>query len=449
MRIRLLGVFCAVIVAATVAFAQEPPAPATPTSPPPPVPTTPPQATPKTVPALPAPEPPALEPLLEPAPTPVPSQIPRATPPLSPIAASGYDRRDSLPNVYLADGRASIRLRKLIKNVLFESQIDYKFVTGDISTFLRYKYYAHDFSYKIGVFDTISFGAIGSHNDEFERVRGGLLLLEFPRDYNHRYFTLLQDDRLTFGDTTRVDNRKNNIYTKLGYQYGTEFDDQLNAIVGESRGRLIPVLTAFRELGPQKFSYAAAITQAGRVSTGDYKYTKFEVEGLRRWDVTATSFIVTRAHVGTFPVKDYLCKNTPNTPPAECYSIPGYELFNLAGRDALRSLSSSNDVSVGTNEFHLTNEYFIPVFRNRDFRLGAAHFNTAYAIAYVGAGNAGFEYRDIARTRDFAVDAGLGTEMAITIRDFEVLLSVLYAHTIRAPDERKGNKVQFSIHTVR
>ncbi|MEA2343273.1 MAG: hypothetical protein QOF63_1442, partial [Thermoanaerobaculia bacterium] len=206
MRIRPLALFFAVILSAA-ALAQEPPAPATPTSPPPPVPTTPPQA----------------------------------TPPLSPIAASGYDRRDSLPNVYLADGQASIRLRKLIKNVLFESQIDYKFVTGDISTFLRYKYYAHDFTYKIGVFDTISFGAIGSHTDEFQRVRGGLLQIEVPRDYNHRYFTLLQDDRLTFGDTTRVDNRKNNIYTKLGYQYGTEFDDQLNAVVGEKRGRLIPV----------------------------------------------------------------------------------------------------------------------------------------------------------------------------------------------------------------
>jgi hypothetical protein len=333
--------------------------------------------------------------------------------------------------------------------VLFESQIDYKFVTGDISTFLRYKYYAHDFTYKVGVFDTISFGAIGSHTDEFERVRGGLLLFEVPRDYNHRYFTLLQDDRLTFGDTTRVDNRKNNIYTKLGYQYGTEFDDQLNAIVGESRGRLIPVLTAFRELGPQKFSYATAVTLAGRVSTGDYKYAKFEVEGLRRWDMTPTSFIVTRAHAGTFPVKDKLCKDMPATPLAECFSIPGYELFNLAGRDALRSLSSTNDVSVGTNEFHLTNEYFIPVFRNRDFRLSAAHFNTMYAIVYAGAGNAGFAYRDIVRTRDFAVDVGLGTEMALTIRDFEVLLSVLYAHTLRAPDERKSNKVQFSIHTVR
>jgi hypothetical protein len=415
MRIRPLALFFAAILAATMAFAQEPPAPATPTSPPPPVPTAPPQA----------------------------------TPPLSSIAASGYDRRDALPNIYLADGRASIRLRKLIKNVLFESQIDYKFVTGDISTFLRYKYYAHDFTYKVGVFDTISFGAIGSHTDEFQRVRGGLLLFAVPRDYNHRYFSLIEDDRLTFGDTTRADNRKNNIYTKLGYQYGTEFDDKLNSIVGESRGRLIPVLTAFRELGPQKFSYAAAITQGGKISTGDYKYTKFEVEGLRRWDTTATSFIVTRAHVGMFPVKDYLCKNAPATPPAECYSIPGYELFNLAGRDALRSLSSTNDVSVGTNEFHLTNEYFMPVFRNRDFRLGAVHFNTAYAIAYAGAGNAGFEYRDLARTRDFAVDAGLGTETSMTIRDYEVLLSVLFAHTIRAPDARKSNKVQFSIHTVR
>src|SRR5437016_3424446 len=165
MRIRPLEVIFAVILAASAALAQEPPPPATQTSPPTPVPTTPPQPTPVPVPPA---EPPALEPLPvapppQTTPAPVPSQIPQPTPPLSPIAASGYDRRDSLPNIYLADGRASIRLRKLIKNVLFESQIDYKFVTGDISTFLRYKYYAQNFTYKIGVFDSISFGAIGSH----------------------------------------------------------------------------------------------------------------------------------------------------------------------------------------------------------------------------------------------------------------------------------------------
>ena len=443
MRIRPIAVMLAAILAAATVLAQEPPPPQTP------------PPTPQTVPPQPAPvteTPPQTTPAPVPAPVPAPAPAPtqeQPTPPLSTVAASGYDRRDTLPNIYLADGRASIRLRKLIRNVLFESQIDYKFVTGDISTFLRYKYYAQNFTYKIGVFDSISFGDIGSHQDEFERTRGGLLLLAFPRDYNHRYFTLLEDDRLTFGDVTRVDNRKNNIYTKLGYQYGTEFDETLNAIVGEFRGRLIPVLTVFRELGPQKFSFAAAVTQGGKISTGDYKYTKLESEAIRRWDVSPTSFVVTRAHIGTFPVKDYLCKNTPDVPPVECYSIPGYEMFTLGGREALRSLSTANGVSDGTNEFHVTNEYFVPVFRNRDFRYRAIHFNTAYAIAYAGFGNAAFEYRDVFRTRDFAVDAGLGTEMQLTVRDFDVLLSILYAHTIRGPEERKSNKVQFTIHTVR
>jgi hypothetical protein len=455
MRNRPIAISFAVILAAAATLAQQ----STPT---------PTQSTPitetaatQTVPAPqqtpppPLPPPPDIPLPATPQPTPPPAAVPppaTPTPPLSlsPVAASGYDRRDALPNVYLADGQASIRLRKLIKNVLFESQIDYKFVTGDISTFLRYKYYAENFTYKIGVFDSISFGAVGSHTDEFERVRGGLLLLTFPRDYNHRYFTLLQDDRLTFGDVTRVDNRKNNIYTKFGYQYGTEFDEQLNAIAGETRGRQIPVLTVFREVGPQKFSYAAALTESAKLSTGDYKYTKVEMEGIRRWDLTATQFIVTRGHFGTFLTKDTLCaKDDVTTPRVECYSIPGYEMFGLGGREALRSLSTSNSVSAGTNEFHVTNEYFVPVFRNRDFTFRTLHFNTMYAIGYTGFGNVAFSPRDVFKTRDFAVDAGLGTEMALSVRDFDVLLSVLYAHTFRAPEERKGNKVQFSIHTIR
>lgn len=442
MRIPTIGVTFAVILAAAIALAQEPPPPATPPSPPPSAPTTTAQTTPAQVPA------PVPEPQSDATPAPA-APVSQPTPPLSPIAASAYDRHDVLPNIYLADGQASIRLRKLIKNVLFESQIDYKFVTGDISTFLRYKYYAQNFTYKIGVFDAISFGAVGSHGDEFERTRGGLLLLEFPRDYNHRYFTLLQDDRLTFGDVTRVDNRKNNIYTKLGYQYGTEFDEELNAIVGESRGLQVPVLTVFRDLGPQKLSYAIGFTESARISTGDYKYTKLETEAIHRWDLTPTQFIVTRGHLGTFLTKESLCANYLTTPQIECYSIPGYEMFALGGREALRSLSTSNSVSNGTDEFHVTNEYFVPVFRNRDYRFRELHFTTVYAIGYTGFGNVAFASRDLFRTRDFAVDAGIGTETALTVRDFDVLVSILYAHTFRAPEERKGNKVQFSIHTVR
>jgi hypothetical protein len=374
---------------------------------------------------------------------------------LSRAASAAYDRRDALPtvNLYIPEGQASIRLRKLIKNVLFESQIQYKFITGDISTFLRYKYYSRNYSYKLGVFDSIEFGDIGSRSTEdFQRVRGGLFLMEFPRDYNHRYFGLLQDDRLTFGDVSRVDNRKNNIYTKFGYQYGTEFDERLNAIVGESRGRIVPVLTAFRDLGPQKFSFAAALTESAKIATGDYQYTRLESEALRRWDVSPTSFVVTRGHVGSFLTKQRF-QDRPDAlyPAYERYSIPFYEMFRLGGREGLRSIKSTKDnLDIGTNEIHVTGEYFVPIFRNRDFRLWALHWNTLYGIGYAGVGNVGFDFTDLAKVKDFAADAGLGIESSIAIRDFDVILSVLFAKTVRAElPEMKGNKVQVSIRTVR
>ena len=283
-------------------------------------------------------------------------------------------------------------MRKLIKNVLFESQLDYKFVTGDISAFLRYKYYSRNYTYKIAVFDTVEFPDIGSSStQEFQRVRGGLFLMELPKNYNHRYFWLVQDDRLTFGDIANLDNRKNNIYTKIGFQYGTQFDERLNGIVGESRGRIVPVLTAFRELGPQKFSVAAAITESAAISTGDYKYTKFETEALRRWDITSTSFVITRAHVGTFLTKSkFQDRVDAGLPPIDVYTIPNYEMFEIGGREALKSISSNGDAA-GTDEFHLTNEYFVPVFRNQDYRRWGAHWNTLYGIGYVGAGNVGFD----------------------------------------------------------
>jgi hypothetical protein len=374
---------------------------------------------------------------------------PAAQPEVPPVTATGGERRDVFPNVnvYLPEGQASVRLRKLIKNVLFESQIDYRFVNGDISTFLRYKYYATNYTYKLGVFDTIGFPDIGSRNtQDFQRVRGGLLLTEFPRDYDRRYFWLVQDDRLTFGDVTRVDNKKNNIYTKLGLQYGTEFDERLNSIVGESRGRTVPVLTAFRDIGPQKFSFAAAITESAKIATGSYEYTKLEMEGIHRFDITETSFVVTRAHAGSFLMKKTIRDET--FPQSERYSIPNYELFDLGGREALKSIGAT-DAAAGTNEFHVTNEYFVPVFRNRDYTTRALHWNTMYGIGYVGFGQAAYALSDAFRPRDYVVDAGLGTETSFRVRDYDVLLSVVYAHTVHGPDTLRGGKLRFSLRTIR
>lgn len=382
---------------------------------------------------------------------------------LSEAASSAYERRDSLPavNVYLPEGQASVRLKKLIRNVLFESQIDYEFVNGDISTYLRYKYYARNYTYRIGVFDSIEFPDIASDDDEgFERVRGGLLLIGVPKDYNNRYFLLVQNDRLTFGDTSRPDDRKNNIYTKIGYQYGTPFDERMNAIVGEQRGRITPVLTAFRDIGPQRTGLAAAITQAARVTTGDYAYTKFEAEALHRFDLTQTSFIFSRLHVGSFLSRDMIDPapeprdrngdGEPDpTPEWEKYAIPQYELFRIGGREALKSVSSS-DRGVGTQEMHLTNELFVPVFRNRNYKVGPLHWNTLYAIGYVGAGTIGFETTDLTDTSRGVVDVGIGTESALTFGDYDVFLSVVAAHTVVEPEGiNGGTRVRFSIRTSR
>jgi hypothetical protein len=411
---------------------------------------------------------PPTDPQTPPPTTPQPAPPAPATPTgpgvLSDAASGAYERRDSLPsvNLYLPEGQASVRLRKLIRNVLFESQIDYSFVDGDISTFLRYKYYARNYTYRIGLFDAIEFPDLASTDDkDFERVRGGLLLVGVPKDYNNRYFFLLQNDQLTFGDTLRPDDRTSNIYTKIGYQYGTQFDERLNSIVGEQRGRITPVLTAFRDIGPQKTGLAAAVTQAAQVLSADYQYTKLEAEGLRRFDLTSTSFVFSRLHFGTFLARNEVKPIPPlrdrdgddeidpikdATPKWELYEIPQAELFRLGGREALKSVSG--DESIGTHEIHLTNELFVPIFRNREYDIGPLTWNTLYGIGYIGAGVVGFELDDLAN--NYVVDVGLGTESAITYQDWEVYLSVIAAHPVAKPDELDGGtKIRFSIRTVR
>jgi hypothetical protein len=435
-RTRFGAVIAAILTSATLAFAQDPP---------PPGPATPP---------------------------------PTGTPGVLSDAASGaYERRESLPsvNIYLPEGQASVRLRKLIRNVLFESQIDYEFVNGDISTYLRYKYYARNYTYRIAVFDSIEFPDLTSDDaQEFERVRGGLILVGVPKNYNNRYFALLQNDRLTFGDVTRPDDKKNNIYFKLGYQFGTQFDERMNAIVGEQRGRITPVLTAFRDIGSQRTGLAAAITQSAAVWTGDYTYTKLEAEALHRFDITGTSFIFSRLHVGSFLAKnemenrDVRCTDFENGDPVdedldddgettsaeeftswECYDIPQAELFRLGGREALKSISG-NDSAVGIHEVHLTNELFMPIFRNRDYKVGPLHWNTLYGVGYVGVGTVGFLTDQITDSKRLVVDAGLGTESAIRFNDWDVYFSVVYAHPLRRPDDiDKGRGYRFSVRTVR
>jgi hypothetical protein len=163
-------------------------------------------------------------------------------------------------------------------------------------------------------------------------------------------------------------------------------------------------------------------------------------------------------HVGTFLARDEVDEppvprdrdgdgDIDETPQWEFYNIPQNELFRLGGREALKSVGADDD-AIGTQELHVTNELFVPIFRNRNYDIGPVYWNTLYGIGYVGAGVVGFDYGDL--TNNYVVDVGLGTESAITYRDWEIYLSVIAAHPVAQPEGMDGGtKVRFAIRTVR
>lgn len=366
------------------------------------------------------------------------------------------ERRADLFNdvyVYFPEGELDIRTVNLIRNVLFEGRVKYGFVDGDISTHIRYKYYARRFTWRLGVFDSIGFESIDSGSGDFDRVRGGALLFEIPRDYYQRYVGLVQVDDYTFGDVDRPDNNRTNTFVKLGYQYGTAYDPTLNAIAGDTRGRTLPVLTAYRELGPRDFSWAAGLSYATEL-TGDYEYLRLEAEGLKRMYLGERTFLISRLHLGTFPLKkaqDFAVDAQPGfeQDPERGLTFlyaPRDELYRVGGREALRGVDNSIR---GTEELHVTNELFFPIFLNEQYDAMRLQWNNLYGIAYVGAGSYGFDVGDLVKTDRVIVDAGIGFEAELRYRDIIGYLSVLYAQPLVKPSGVDGGEFLVSLRTRR
>ena len=81
--------------------------------------------------------------------------------------------------------------------MLFEGQVRYAFVSGDIRAFLRYRYYGYNRTTQVEVFDDISFGRLQSLSNRFDRTRGVNLFLEWPHSYSFRTFALGEIDRIS------------------------------------------------------------------------------------------------------------------------------------------------------------------------------------------------------------------------------------------------------------
>ena len=77
--------------------------------------------------------------------------------------------------------------------------VNFGFVEADWErdfAFLRYRYYGYKRTTQFTVFDSIEFDDIDdSVSDDFDRVRGTLLLLQWPHSYTQRTFGLIELDR--------------------------------------------------------------------------------------------------------------------------------------------------------------------------------------------------------------------------------------------------------------
>jgi hypothetical protein len=391
----------------------------------------------QTVPPGPTPTPPSVPAEATPVPAITPAPLP---PPIEPeITGIVPD-----VNFYLPEGRADIRLLKPIRNSLFESQIDYNFVSGDISAFLRYKYYGRRATSTFSFFDSIEFEELERFSNDFSRTRGGLYLQRRPINYYNRLYGLFEFDRLTFSKPVdHPDANRTNLYVKFGYQFGTPSDERSNALVGEARDRILNLFTAFREIGPRGRGLSVAATYGFDFLGGDYRYVKTEMEALQAISLPHRNRLVVRFHAGYFPYKKTVREEFDpqiGTP----FSIPRYELFRLDGRQELKAYRGTER---GPNEAHLTTEYVLPVFIDESRRFLGLHWNSLYAIGYAGAGNVGNEKSIYTRIQDYKVDAGVGFEASLSWRSYRALLGALGAKTFI--NGVKGPRLLITLRTYR
>jgi len=340
-------------------------------------------------------------------------------------------------DVYFPEGELDIRLNRLVKKVFAEGQVKYNFVDGDISAFLRYRYYGYARTYQLSVFDEIEFEDIEDFSNDFDRVRGILLLTEWPHSYHHRTFLLTELDRITSNKGELVfDTGRSNLFLRFGYQIGTPHDERSNAIVGENRARVERLFTAFRQIGPGDAGLTGALTWGTDVAVGDFKYVKLEVSGLKRFELPRGFALFSRIHGGTFPLKDELDREIApgsDLPVTGIYAIPREEFFRLDGRDNLKGLDEPRR---GTSEVHGTLELVYPWFVGEDYERLWVQWENWYWVLYGGAGTIGFESERLIdpgyEFGDMVYDVGIGFEASFRLKDYEFFLSGLAAQAFNA-----------------
>jgi hypothetical protein len=345
--------------------------------------------------------------------------------PGGPPEGPGIERFLPRLDVFFPEGDLDLRVSRLINKVFFEGQVKYNVVSGNITAFLRYRYYGYNRTTQLAVFDSISFNRLQSFSNRFDRTRGTLLFFEWPRSYNFRLFGLTELDKISTNRESRlITNNFTNTFVRLGLQVGSPGDERSQAIVGEARALTEGLFTAVREIGPGDFGFTGALTYGFKL--GDFDYVKLELEMLKRFDLTDRSFLIGRLHQGSFP---YAPQSMPNQPlPENRFSIPLSEYFALGGRGDMKGVSSKLG---GTDEIYTTWEFFTPWFlgEQRDFlRL---EWQNWYWVLYAGLGTIGFDRHVYTDFKRYIPDAGVGFESSVRLGKYRFFLSAIVARALK------------------
>ncbi|MFL6262627.1 MAG: hypothetical protein ACJ76Y_23255 [Thermoanaerobaculia bacterium] len=356
-------------------------------------------------------------------------------------------------DVYFPEGDLDLRINRLINKTFFEGQVKYNFVNGDITAFLRYRYYGLRRTTQLTVFDSISFDRIDQDvTADFDRVRGTLLLMEWPHDYNNRTFFLTEIDRISSnrgpaegGGRFLVRRDQSNTFVRLGYQLGTPDEGRSSAIAGETRARTERLFSAFREFGPGEATLTAALSYGFPYGLGDFNYLKFEFEALKRFDVSRRTFLVGRLRGGAFL---HVAKADPSTLPPDpdgidFYAVPRSEAFNIDGRENLKGV---RDRTRGTDAFFTTWEYFFPWFLETRHRALRLDWDNWYWILYAGYGTIGLNHKIYTDFRSYYPDAGIGFESSFRLRKYRFFLSGIVAQALKG---NSGLEARISVKSYR
>jgi hypothetical protein len=396
-----------------------------------------------------------------PAPT-APAPVPQLPTVPEPSSAGGGTEGEPLPpkpadqflprlDVYFPEGDLDLRINRLINKTFFEGQVKYNFVNGDITAFLRYRYYGLKRTTQLTFFDSISFDRIDQDvTADFDRVRGTLLLMEWPHDYNNRTFFLTELDRISsnrgaHGSNFLVRRDQTNTFVRLGYQLGTPDEGRSSAIAGETRARTERLFSAFREFGPGEATLTSALSYGFPYGIGDFNYLKFEFEALKRFDVSQRTFLVGQVRGGTFLHVDKARPSTlpPDPDPIDYYAVPRSEAFNIDGRENLKGV---RDRTRGTDALFTTWEYFFPWFLETDHRALRLTWDNWYWVLYAGYGTIGLNHKIYTDFSSYYPDTGVGFEASFRLRKYRFFLSGIVAQALKG---NSGLEARISVKSYR